>query len=216
VRLVVTRPPDQAAELCSRLEARGHEVAVFPLISIEPLGDTPIDPTPYDWVVVTSRNGARELARRLTDGPRRVAAIGPGTAEELRAAGIEPELVPAVSTQEGLLAAFPRPAGRVLFAGAEGARLLLAEELAADFLPLYRTRELAPADFPRDADLVLLASASAARAYAGLAIRLPAVSIGPQTTAAARAGGVKIAAEATTHDTEGLIAAVDEACSSRS
>ena len=49
-----------------------------------------------------------------------------------------------VSTQEGLLAEFPRPAGRVLFAGAEGARRLLVNELEADFVALYRTRELTP------------------------------------------------------------------------
>ena len=57
--------------------------------------------------------------------------------------------------------------------------------------PLYRTRELRPERFP-DADLVVLASASAARAYAAVGIETPALSIGPQTTAAARAAGVDV------------------------
>jgi uroporphyrinogen-III synthase len=216
VRVVVTRPSEQAGELVRRLEELGHEVAVCPLIAVEPLGDEPVDVEPYDWVVVTSPNGAAELARRAGSAPRCVAAVGPGTAAALRGAGIEPALVARVSTQEGLLAELPRPAGRVLFAGAEGARRLLVDELGADFLPLYRTRSVRPEAFPAGAELVLLASASAARAYAALGRDVPAVSIGPQTTVAARAAGVKILAEAQTHDVEGLIEAVTLACSSPS
>jgi uroporphyrinogen-III synthase len=136
-----------------------------------------------------------------------VAAIGPGTAEVLAAAGVRPALVPRVSTQEGLLAALPRPAGRVLLAAAEGARRLLVDELGADFVPLYRTRELRP-QMPDDSDLVVLASASAARAFAALGLDFPAVSIGPQTTEAAIAGGVRVLAEAATHDVDGIVAAV--------
>jgi uroporphyrinogen-III synthase len=49
-------------------------------------------------------------------------------------------------------------------------------------------------------------SASAARAYAALDPSAPAVSIGPQTTAAA--AGVDVVAEAETHDLDGLVAAV--------
>lgn len=216
VRVVVTRQREQAGELVRRLEGLGHDVVPCPLIAIEPLGDGAVDVEGYDWVVVTSPNGARELARRARRSPRRVAAIGPGTAAALREAGIEPGLVPRVSTQEGLLEELPRPAGRVLVAAAEDARRLLVDELGADFLPLYRTHLLRPDRFPRDADVVVLASASAARAYGRLRAALPAVSIGPQTSAAARAAGVKIAAEAQTHDVEGLIEAVTRACSSRS
>src|SRR5439155_4199836 len=125
-----------------RLEALGHDVVRCPLLAIEPLGNDPIDPTPYDWVVVTSPNGAHELARRLTTVPRRIAAIGPGTAEALRAHGLLADLVPAVHTQEGLLAQLPP--GKVLLAAAEGARRLLVEERGADFVPLYRTVPLRP------------------------------------------------------------------------
>ena len=189
-------------ELAERLEALGHHIEICPLVEIEPIGPDEIDVAGYDWVVVTSRNGARELARRMRGQPARVAAIGPGTAAELAQ---PPDLVPSVSTQEGLLAELPRPAGRVLFAGAEGARRLIVDELGADFVPLYRTNELRPSRLP-DVDLVVLASASAARAYAALGSSVPAVSIGPQTTAAA--GGVQILAEAEPHDVGGLVEAV--------
>jgi uroporphyrinogen III methyltransferase/synthase len=194
-RVLVTRARPEAGRLVSLLEERGLEVVVAPLIRIEPLDGPDVDVTPYDWVVVTSRNGARELARRWTGELRRVAAIGPGTAEELRAYGIEPLLVPRVSTQEGLLAELPRPAGHVLFAGAEDARRLLVDELGADFVPLYRTVPELPAA-PPDADLVVLASGSAARVFAQLGLAIPAVVMGPQTAAAAREAGIAVVAEA--------------------
>ena len=196
----------RAEPLAGRLRALGHEVVHVPLVRVEPLGDDPVEVAGYDWVVVTSVTGAEELRRRMRGRPGRTAAIGAATAEALGGA----DLVARVSTQEGLLAELPRPAGRVLFAGADGARRLLADELGADFVPLYRTVELRPE--PPAADLAVLASASAARALGALGTPVPAVSIGPQTTSAARAAGVRIAAEAKTHDVEGLV----EACSSLS
>ncbi len=114
--------------------------------------------------------------------------------------------MPQVSTQEGLLAEIPRPAGRVLFAGAEGARPLLARELEADVVVLYRTHELRPAI---DGDLAVLASPSAARALAGVNPAIPVVTIGPETTAAARAAGLEVRREAASPDVEGLVSAVE-------
>lgn len=206
MRIVVTRPEGQAEVLVGRLEELGHEPVLCPLVAIEPVGDDPVDAVGYDWLIVTSANGARELRRRLTGRPRQVAAIGTATALAFGGA----DLVPAVSTQEGLLAELPRPAGRVLFAGAEGARRLLVDELDADFVALYRTVELIPAA-PPAGDLVVLASPSAARALAASGALIPAVSIGPETSRAARAVGIEIVAEAETHDLEGLVAAITRA-----
>ncbi|MFN2470865.1 MAG: uroporphyrinogen-III synthase [Gaiellaceae bacterium] len=209
-RLVLTRPAGQDAELARRLEALGHETVSCPLIAVELLGDGPVDGNGYDWLVVTSRNGAAELARRLRGRPARIAAIGPGTAAELESRGLPVDLVPRVSTQEGLVAELPQPPGRVLFAGAEEARTYLADVLAADVIPLYRTRALEPAE-PPAGDLVVLASASAARSLGALPVDLPAVTIGPQTTRAAREAGIRVLAEAETHDLEGLVDAVARA-----
>ena len=204
MKVVVTRAADQADELVARLEALGHDVVRCPLIRIEPLGDEPIDPSPFDWVVVTSPNGARELARRLTRVPSRLAAIGPGTAETLREHGLVPALVPRISTQEGLLAELPP--GRVLLAAAEGARRVLVEKRGADLLALYRTVELRPP--APEGDVALLASASAARALAATGARLPVVAIGPQTAAEAREHGLEVVAVAEAHDLDGLLDAV--------
>jgi uroporphyrinogen-III synthase len=202
VKILLTRPEGRNEELADRLRALGHEVLCEPLIAIEPLGDEPIELNGYDWLIVTSVAGAREVRRRARGRARREAAIGRATAEALGGA----DLIPRVSTQEGLLAELPRPAGRVLFAGAESARRLLVDELDADFLPLYRTLELRPR-LP-EAELTVLASPSAAWAFAAAGGTAPVVSIGPETTTAAEAAGIRIAGEAGTHDLDGIVAAV--------
>jgi uroporphyrinogen-III synthase len=212
VKVVVTRPRDQAGPLVHRLEELGHEVVECPLIEIEPLPG-PVDVEGYDWVIVTSPNGARELVSRASSGLPNVAAVGPGTAEMLRELGVEPDFVPGVSSQDGLLAEFPQPAGRVLFAAAEGARRGPIDQLGADFVALYTTRLVRPAR-PPEGDLVVLASGSAAKSFAALGMDVPAVTIGPQTTRAARAAGLRVLAEAETHDLDGLISAVDRLASS--
>jgi len=209
-RVIVTRARGSADPLAKRLEALGLDVVICPLIEVEPAGPEQIDVSGYDWVIVTSRPGAAELARRHLGELPQVAAIGPGTAAALGEHGIEPALVPAVSTQEGIVAELPDPPGRVLFAGAEDARSYLVEALGADKVVLYRTRRLRPAE-PLEGDLVTLASASAARAFAALGVAIPAVSIGPETTREATAYGVEIVEEAETHDLDGLVIAVDRA-----
>jgi len=201
VKIVVTRAEAQADSLVASLEALGHEVVRCPLIRIEPLGDEPIDPAAYDWVVVTSPNGADEIGRRLAAAPRRFAAIGPATAEALRRNGYEPDLVSRVHTQEGLRDELPP--GRALLAAAEGARQGVIE---AEFLALYRTVELSPP--APEGDVALVASASAARGLAATGARVPVVAIGPQTAAAAREAGLDVVAEATEHDLDGLLDAL--------
>ena len=203
MRVIVTRPQAQAVPLLNALRAQGFEPIACPVVATEPIDDGPIDVTGYEWVIVTSANGAAELGARHTGVLPRVAAVGELTAAALEAQGIAVEFVPTLASQEGLLAELPRPTGKALFVGAEGARRLLADELPADFRAVYRTVELAPA--PPDGDLVLLASPSAADAWAKLGSTLPAITIGPQTTAAARAAGLTVVAEAVTQDVAGLV-----------
>jgi uroporphyrinogen-III synthase len=199
----LTRPEGRNEGLAERLRELGYGVAIRPLVEIEPIETGPIDLAGYDWLVLTSATGARELRRRATGSAKRVAAIGRATAEAWGGA----DLVPAVSTQEGLLAELPRPAGRVLFAGAEGARSLLADELAADVVVLYRAKAVQRPE-PVVGDLAVLASPSAARALAVLTLSIPVVSIGPETTAAAEAAGLRVQAQASTPDLGGLVSAV--------
>jgi uroporphyrinogen-III synthase len=210
MRVIVTRPRAQAGPLVDALREAGFEPVLCPLVEIEPIDDGPIDVSGYDWVVVTSANGAEQLARRRRGDLRRVAAVGGATAAALASAGIDVALVPATASQEGLVAELPRPPGRVLFVAAEDARRLIVSELDADFRAVYRTRRLRPEAAP-EGELAVLASPSAAEAFGRLSLDVPVVSIGPQTTAAARQHGARVAAEARTQDVAGLVAAVREA-----
>lgn len=214
VRVLLTRAAGGNDEFARRLrDVLGLETVECPLIRVEPLDGPPVDASGYDWVVLTSRIGAELFLGRLAGHAPPIAVIGPGTAEAVRAHGVEPALVARRSTQEGLLAELPRPASRVLFAGAEDARPLLARELGADVLTLYRTVAECPVELP-DADLVVLASASAAQSLAALPGRAPpCVSIGPVTSAAARRARLDVVAEASTHDLDGLVRAVKLAAS---
>jgi uroporphyrinogen III methyltransferase/synthase len=210
VRVVLTGTGQ--AGLAEALVAEGFDVERCPLVRVEPVDGPPLRADGYDWLVLTSRNGVEALFRRLAGPLPRVAVVGPGTAEALRAHGVEPALVARTSTQEGLAAELPMPPGRVLFAGAEGARDVLARELRADVVALYRTIELRPETFP-EAELVVLASASAARSFAALGRDLPCVSIGPVTSDEARRHGLRVVAEAAAHDRGGLVQAVKLAAS---
>jgi uroporphyrinogen-III synthase len=195
MRVLVTRE-----ELVARVEALGHDAVLCELIRVEPLGEEPVDARAYDWLVVTSRNGAHELARRGVTA-NRIAAIGPATAEALRSHGLRVDLVAAAHTQEGLREELPE--GTVLLAAAEGARRGV---LDADFLPLYRTIELRP-EVP-EADVALLMSGSAARALASTGVHMRVVVIGPQTETEARDVGLDVVSVAAVHDLDGLVEAL--------
>lgn len=195
MRVVVTRD-----DVAGRVEALGHVAVVCELTRIESLGDEPVDASAYDWLVVTSRNGAHELARRGVTA-NRIAAVGPATADALQGHGLGVDLVAETHSQEGLRDALPE--GRLLLAAAEGAR---QDVLDADFVPLYRTVELQPP--APQGDVALLMSGSAARALAATGARIPVVAIGPQTAAEAQEAGLEVVAVARTHDLDGLVEAL--------
>jgi uroporphyrinogen-III synthase len=222
VKIVVTRSGEQAEELVAALEALGHDVVRCPLIRIDPLGDEPIDPSPYDWVVVTSAAGVAALTA-FPPGPR-WAAVGTATARALRAAGVEPGLVPGEADGLALANALPGVKGkRVLLVRASGAAADLPERLrergaAVDELTAYLTIEGPPSSAAplraalRDADLaaVVFASGSAVRGFLALGgtATLPAITIGPRTTEVARHLGFHVIAEAEQQTAEALAAAV--------
>lgn len=107
-RVLVTRPEDQAEELCRALRELGAETIEIPTVRILPPSDCrPLDGSlrrvaDFDWVIFTSANAARSCLERmhlLGLGPSafaatRVAAVGPVTAAVLEERGIHPSLVP--------------------------------------------------------------------------------------------------------------------------
>jgi uroporphyrinogen III methyltransferase/synthase len=228
--VVVTRARAQASGLAATLRELGAEVVEAPAIRIEPL---PVEAelTGYDVVCFTSPNGARlyfdALAARGKDARTlagaRVAAIGPGTARELRARGIEPDVVPERSVAESLVESLSKvdvSGKRALVARAADARDVLPNGLAdlgADVtvVPLYRTVEEqlddATLDAIAQADYVTFTSSSTVTRFLA-ATNVPGsarvVSIGPVTSATARDHGVEVHVEAKRHDVEGLVEAL--------
>jgi uroporphyrinogen III methyltransferase/synthase len=192
----------------------------------------------YQWVIFTSQNAVRlfwEALRRAGHDARalagvRVAAIGPATAAALLECGLAVDVAPHRFVAEALLDELRDHrdirGARVLYACAEGARDVLPEglrELGADVdrLVIYRS---APdgegAGVLRQrlqegaADLVTFTSASAVQAFVAavgedVATRLPAASIGPITTAAARTAGFDVQLEADQSTIAGLVDAIE-------
>jgi len=117
--VVITRAASQAAELATLLEDFGATVLICPTIEIrEPDNYERLDEAldhlyGYDWLIFTSANGVEYFNKRLlTRGMNledldeiRVCAIGQRTAEKLHDAHIHVDLVPSLSTAEGVFAA---------------------------------------------------------------------------------------------------------------
>jgi uroporphyrinogen III methyltransferase / synthase len=187
----------------------------------------------YDWVVLTSPNGARRLLDAVRDRGRdarafagaRLAAIGPGTADALACGNLVVDLVPPRFVAESLLEAFPEPTGRaggrVLLVRAAVARDVLPEGLRArgwqvDVAEAYRTEQVMlsqeQAAAVAGADVVTFTSSST---VTGLLTALgdrplpPAVAaIGPITAATAREHGLAVDVEAEVHTIDGLVDAL--------
>lgn len=90
MRLIVTRPAEDAAPLCRWLAAAGHEPILSPLLEIRPVADLSMPARDYQAVLITSANGARALAGRPEMErlkPLHVLAVGRASAEAAREAG---------------------------------------------------------------------------------------------------------------------------------
>ena len=239
--VVVTRAIDQAGSLACALRDRGATVVELPVIAIVDSADEgaaliaaverAVDGD-YDWIVVTSPNGAFRVVDALKGRPfpGRIAVVGPKTAEPLLNTGHVVDLVPAKAVAEGLLAEFPAPTNgaagsRVLLARAETARDVLPDGLraagwAVDVVVAYRN--VVPDVDPEvlvaasTADLVTFTSESTVHRYHDLftgsagssVVPVDAACIGPISAAAARSAGHRVV-EADSHSVAGLVDAVE-------
>jgi uroporphyrinogen III methyltransferase/synthase len=227
--VAVTRARAQASGLAARLRALGAEVVETPAIRIEPREvDVRLDG--YELVCVTSANGAALLMGSLRDARdlagATVAAIGPGTAAELRRHGIEPDVLPERSVAEALveaLAEVPVEGKRALVARASEARDVLPDALRergadVEVVALYDTVAEALDDGRLEAlaraTYVTFTSSSTVRFLLESGGRVPdsarVVSIGPVTSATAREHGLTVHVEARRHDVDGLVEALVE------
>jgi uroporphyrinogen III methyltransferase/synthase len=226
--IVVTRAAAQAQRFTQLLEAAGARVLEAPAIVIAPPSSwEPLDAAldaldSFTWVIFTSVNGVAMVDRRLTArgmawaamGGRRIAAIGPATADALAEHGVRADLVPGEYRAEGLverLRGVITPADRVLLPRAAQTRDVLVTELRrlgahVSEVPAYTTRRAdAGTARLRDAlaagaiDAVTFTSSSTARNFAELfseeerrawLSRVTVASIGPITAATAAEYGL--------------------------
>lgn len=90
MRLLVTRPAEDAQALKAKLEGLGHEVILSPLLHIERRTDIAIPPARYQLIALTSANAIRCLeGTSLLDGLHHlpVKTVGPQSARAARQAG---------------------------------------------------------------------------------------------------------------------------------
>lgn len=160
--IVVTRTREQASALTEQLQARGANVVEFPTIEVVPSALTGATEqtlrglSAYHWVVFTSANGVSATFEQLAQlgldarafAGTKVAAIGPATAEALRAFGITADLVPekyiAESVAEALLVQGVGKGCKVCILRAATARdvlpnLLTEAGAAVDVVAVYST-----------------------------------------------------------------------------
>jgi uroporphyrinogen III methyltransferase/synthase len=226
--IVVTRAAAQAQRFTQLLEAAGARVLEAPSIAIgppaswEPLDGALAALDTFAWVIFTSVNGVAMVDRRLSArgvswaalAARRVAAIGPATADALAEHGVRVEIVPREYRAEGLVERLREQivAGdRVLLPRAAQTRDVLVTELRrlgamVTEVPAYATRR-AEGGSPRlrealasgAIDAVTFTSSSTARNFAelfsederrALLGNVAVASIGPITAATAAEYGL--------------------------
>ncbi len=188
-RVLITRPPHQAAEMASLVVEQGGEPVLMPVVDIAPPEDwSAVDAAiarlpETHWLAFTSANGVAAFLGRLRATGRdlralggvRLAVIGPATADALRAYHLEPDVVPPVYSSEALVEALrERVRGqRVLLARADRGLDLLRDELGAvaevEQVAVYRQVDLVAGD-PElergEIDFVALTSSNIALGFA--------------------------------------------------
>jgi uroporphyrinogen-III synthase len=229
---VITRPREKAEGLAERLRALGALPIVFPTIRLEPADPGPMDAAAreidsFDWVIFTSRQGVESFVERLVAvgrrpadlNARKVAAIGPATADALRAHGIAPALVPAEYVAEAILAEIGDVKGsRMLLPRADIARAALADgltERGAQVVEIAAYRTVGTGAKPPaldGVDAVTFTSSSTVRYFVDSGAALGSarvVCIGPVTAGTARELGITVHAVAEEYTEDGLILALE-------
>jgi uroporphyrinogen-III synthase len=229
-RVAITRP--EAGPLAALLADLGANVVHVPLIEVADPPDggvalaSALSRLPlFDWMVVTSPNGARRVGAAASAHPDlRLAAVGAATADLLaELAGRSVDFVPEAQRAAGLLGEFPTGPARVLLpqadrAGAELADGLVEHGFEVEVVHAYTTVGRAPTADERaalaDLDAVVFASGSAVAAWLDAGdLGLPAVvvAIGPSTEQAARARGMTVTHVATDPTPQAIVSVLTSA-----
>jgi uroporphyrinogen-III synthase len=89
MRLLVTRPREDADSFANLLRERGHIPVVAPIMQVVPHPGPPLALDGVQAVLTTSANGVRGLAARTDNLDIAIYAVGPQTAEAAKAAGFK-------------------------------------------------------------------------------------------------------------------------------
>jgi uroporphyrinogen-III synthase len=233
-RVLLTRAAEDCAAWAAELEARGAAVVVLPCIVTHTLDSPALRAAAHaaaaaHWWVFTSRRGVEAFAALepgTTPANARIATVGDATGAAARTHFGRADLTGADGTAQGLAAALVATgdmAGTtVLAALAANApdtleRALTAAGARCTRLDVYRTEPLAaPQGAKRalsalGADRIVHASPTA---VTGLVQQVDLdrdaaiYTIGPSTTAAARAAGLKVTAQAREPNLAGILEAM--------
>jgi uroporphyrinogen-III synthase len=220
-RILLTRAEHQLDSVSQAVRRQGAIPIHFPCLAVQSQPETikqavsQLDD--YSDVVFTSVNGVQSVAATVGDlntllQSKRVAAVGIKTAEALRHAGVETDIIPEDPSQDGLIQAYLKyglPRRLMFFRAREGhdvlTRALKNRGIDVLLVPAYQTvcpqddaSEVIAALEHADIDAVLLGSSKAARYYVqrigdiSLAGRPMAVAISEQVAEAARDAGLDV------------------------
>lgn len=241
--VVVTRTREQASALSSALREYGADVLELPTIRIAPPSDRAdfaaavVDSPHYDWLIFSSPNGVKKFFEAFFSvyedirelGGARIAAVGPGTAAELKKYGLMVDVMPQKAVAEELIAEFDRKGDEfggvanvtMLWIHSEKGRDIVYKELMkrqaiVDECIAYNT--VPETEDPtgargrlaaEGADLVTFTSSSTVHNFMALGIKLPAgckvASIGPVTSATLREYGIEPDMESEKHNIGHLV-----------
>lgn len=107
MRVLVTRPKEDADGFAAALAARGHRASVDPMLLVRPVAGPPLDLAGAQALVMTSANGVRAFASRDADRTLPVYAVGDATARAAREAGFA-DVVSATGDVDALAALVAR------------------------------------------------------------------------------------------------------------
>jgi uroporphyrinogen III methyltransferase/synthase len=195
-KVIVTRARHQAGEFVRLLESRGAAAVAIPTIDIAlPDSWEAVDKAigtlaDYDWIVLTSVNGATGFLRRLRErtgsieaaGGCRICAVGPKTRAAVEAEGLEVAFMPTRHVAEAVVEEAPPGSWegkKILFPrAAEGRDVipvgLRAKGATVDLVPVYRTvspdssREAFARVLSEGADAITFSSGSTVKNFAAL------------------------------------------------
>ncbi len=239
-RIIVTRSREQAGRLSQLLSELGAEVISLPTLRIVPPADkrafaeAVVNARHHDWIVFSSPNGVQKFfdaffsvyedLREL--GGSRIAALGPGTAAELRKHGLMVDVMPKEAIAEKLIEEFDRREDdfgglehcSVLWVHAQQARRIIFDELTkrkaiVDECIAYDVKpadsSLATRILENGADLITFTSSSTVRHFVAMNLHLPencrVVSMGPVTGRALQEAGIRVDLEVPLHTIENMV-----------